>query len=107
MPVSIFLHPSGELQANTCAVYFDHDVVTVALAVQVSLSYLSVASLVSLLLFLAGRTIGANGSNPAEKNLAVGRGEGLNGPSHVPGLLCAELNRLPHARNRRIELTRG
>jgi hypothetical protein len=66
-----------------------------------------VASLVSLLLSLAGRTIGADGSIPAEKNLAIGRGEGMNGPSHAPGALCAELNRLPHARNRRIELIRG
>jgi hypothetical protein len=77
---SIFLHLSVESEAITCAAYFDYDRLAVARTIWVSLSYLSVASLVSLLLSLARQKLGANGSKPTERNSAVGRHGVCAGP---------------------------
>jgi hypothetical protein len=77
---SIFLHLSVESEASTCAAYSDHDCPAVARTVWVSLSYLAVASLLSLLLSLARRILGANGSKPTERNLSVGRHGVYTGP---------------------------
>ena len=105
-PASIFFQLAFESKVSTYVVYCDHDCTGVAGTIRVSLSYLSVASLVGLLLSLSRRKMRPNGSKLAERHLAVGRPEGLSGPSYALGISRGEFNRILHVRNRRIELIR-